>query len=75
MFRVASVPSLVWKQDRLEEGLQSAQFVGQVEELLWRELGQVDTTSLVNQLILDFDSNKDGKVSRTSVFFFFSSRC
>lgn len=66
MFKVAS--NLSWRQERIEEGLQSSEFLKLVDELLQHELGNTDTSTLMNQLVLDFDTNRDGKVALKSVF-------
>ncbi|BFZ20499.1 hypothetical protein BsWGS_23538 [Bradybaena similaris] len=61
VFKVAS--NLSWRQERIEEGLQSSEFLKLVDELLQHELGNTDTSTLMNQLVLDFDTNRDGKIN------------
>ncbi|CAG5129540.1 unnamed protein product, partial [Candidula unifasciata] len=61
VFKVAS--NLSWRQERIEEGIQSSEFLKLVDELLQHELGHTDTTGLINQLVLDFDTNRDGKIN------------
>uniref|UniRef100_A0A0B6Y0H3 FAM69 N-terminal domain-containing protein n=1 Tax=Arion vulgaris TaxID=1028688 RepID=A0A0B6Y0H3_9EUPU len=63
IFKVVDNPNLVFKEERIEEGLTSAEFLQQVKDLLLYELGHPNTDLLLKQLVLDFDINQDGKIN------------
>ncbi|CAL1540456.1 unnamed protein product [Lymnaea stagnalis] len=63
VFTVQSETIRSWEQDKIEEGTLLRRFIHHIEEFLKSELGNVDTSTLINKIIEEFDLNRDGKIN------------